>query len=107
MPTPPPEPDEDVAVAAVSADVFLRMSRRDDHALFAYIPFGPKDDSQEDPLAINAISPADLEKFMRPKLETDPLDKFPPKYHDFADVFSRKDSNTLPLFGQMPTTLSI
>jgi hypothetical protein len=79
-----------------SVDAFLRMSRRENYELFAYVPLEKKASLDIDDLLINAISTSDFE-IMETKPKSDPLDKLPLEYHEFADVFSRKDSDSLPL----------
>ncbi|TKA50332.1 hypothetical protein B0A49_13656, partial [Cryomyces minteri] len=44
-----------------------------------------------------AVSLRDVEKALQPKEEVDPATKLPPEYHEFLDVFSRKDSDKLPI----------
>ena len=43
-----------------------------------------------------AASIEDIEKALKPKQYIDPLTKLPPEYHEFIDVFSRKEADTLP-----------
>ena len=45
---------------------------------------------------IFAASMADIEKALEPKKEVDPLTILPEEYHEFIDVFSRKESDILP-----------
>jgi hypothetical protein len=46
---------------------------------------------------ICAVSIADIDKALAVKKHTDPLTKVPPKYHDLIDVFSRENSDKLPV----------
>jgi hypothetical protein len=45
---------------------------------------------------IFAVSLQDIEKALEEKILTDPRTKLPPEYHEYLDVFSRKESNRLP-----------
>jgi hypothetical protein len=45
---------------------------------------------------IFAVSIADINKALEPKVYTDPATKVPPEYHDLLEVFSREDSDRLP-----------
>ena len=38
----------------------------------------------------------DIEKALAPKTEVNPADKLPEEYHEFLDVFSKKEANQLP-----------
>jgi hypothetical protein len=46
---------------------------------------------------ICAVSIADINKALAVKKHTNLLTKVPPKYHDLIDVFSRENSNKLPV----------
>ena len=38
----------------------------------------------------------DIEKALVLKIEVNPADKLPKKYHEFLDIFSKKEANQLP-----------
>jgi Reverse transcriptase (RNA-dependent DNA polymerase)/RNase H-like domain found in reverse transcriptase len=56
---------------------FMKLARKDGHELFS-------------------ASMADIEKTLAPKKNTDPALKLPKEYHDYLDVFSRRDADKLP-----------
>jgi predicted aspartyl protease len=43
-----------------------------------------------------SVTLEDINKALAPKPAADPLDKLPPEFHDFADVFSPKEADKLP-----------
>jgi hypothetical protein len=84
-PEPNPEPDNDIPdssitrldIYAISARSFDWLARRRCHELFA-------------------VSLQDINKALEEKVPTDPRTKLPPEYHEFLDVFSRKEADRLP-----------
>jgi len=46
---------------------------------------------------IYAVSIADIDKALTKKKHTDPLTKVPQEYHNLIDVFSREESDKLPV----------
>ena len=75
-----PEPnfqEQDLDICMIGAAPLTRLARKPDHELFA-------------------VSMEDIEKALAPKTYTDPATKLPKQYHDFLDVFSRKEADTLP-----------
>ena len=68
----------------VSAVAFTALSRR------------AKKKKQDENLQIFAASMKDIEKALRPKTTTDPRTKLPIQYHEFLDVFDKKEADKLP-----------
>jgi transposase InsO family protein/predicted aspartyl protease len=90
-----PEHDrQDLDICTVSADAFLRMSKRKGYETAVLWPedFSPDDDHAQ----CFAMTPEDYEKFMTNSTKTDPRLKLPAEYHEFADVFKHKSEFTLP-----------
>jgi hypothetical protein len=52
--------------------------------------------SEEPENRLFAASIEDIKKALQPKKETDPLTILPEEYHEFQDVFSQREANTLP-----------
>ena len=48
-------------------------------------------------MEVFAVSLRDIEKALEPKKHFDPAVKLPKKYHQFLDVFSRQEADTLPV----------
>lgn len=85
---------QDLNICTVSADAFLRMSKRKGYETAVLWPedFSPEDEHVQS----FAMSPKDYEKFMTNSVKTDPKLKLPPEYYEFADVFKHKSKFTLP-----------
>lgn len=49
------------------------------------------------PQNVSAVTLADLDRALTPKEHIDPLPLIPEEFRDFADVFSQRESETLPL----------
>ena len=54
-----------------------------------------------------AISMRDIEKALAPKKYINVADKLPKEYHDFLDVFSRKDADILLEYRPYNCTISL
>ena len=48
-------------------------------------------------MKVFAVSLRDIEKALEPKKHFDPAVKLPKEYHQFLDVFSRQEADTLPV----------
>ncbi|TKA26373.1 hypothetical protein B0A49_13436, partial [Cryomyces minteri] len=81
----------------ISADSFARMAARRVNKSFLLMP---RDLSEADEEHVNAITPADFDKFMEKKndelTQAEILERLPPELHEFFDVFSQKEADTLP-----------
>jgi hypothetical protein len=75
----PDEPDTptQLDIYANRAVPLARLAQRPGHEIFA-------------------VTMADIEKALAPKKYTDPATKVPKEYHEFLDVFSRKELERLP-----------
>src|SRR6266516_2610558 len=69
-----------LTVSQVMASVFVAETKR----------------SRKDSSTVFAISMADIEKALRPKLKTDPRKVLPPQYHRWLEVFSKEQADRLP-----------
>jgi transposase InsO family protein len=80
-PEPEPELETDsnltMDIYQIGSAPFMRLARKSGYELFA-------------------ASITDIEKTLAPKKHTDPVEKVPTEYHEFLDVFSRKESEKLP-----------
>ena len=75
---PNPEPTiPELDICMIGAAPLARLSRKPNHEIFA-------------------VSVKDVEQALAPKTYTDPAKKLPQQYHEFLDVFSRKEADTLP-----------
>ena len=79
------EPDDDLTLASnaglsiccIRAALLLNLAKKRGHEIFA-------------------VSIADIDKALAPKVHTDPATKVPAEYHDLLDVFSKENSDRLP-----------
>jgi len=76
-PEPEPESNPELDICMIGAAPLSRLSRKPDHEIFA-------------------VTMKDIEQALAPKTFIDPATKLPQQYHDFLDVFSRKEADTLP-----------
>jgi hypothetical protein len=69
--------DAELNIYCIGAAPFVRIAKKPDHEIFA-------------------VSIADIDKALAPKVYTDPATKVPEEYHDLLEVFSREKSDRLP-----------
>ncbi|KAI1663559.1 RNA-directed DNA polymerase [Pyrenophora tritici-repentis] len=69
--------DAELNIHCIGAVPFVRIAKKPDHEIFA-------------------VSIADIDKALAPKVYTDPATKLPEEYHDLLEVFSREESDRLP-----------
>ncbi|KAM0691543.1 hypothetical protein Q7P36_007742 [Cladosporium allicinum] len=83
----------DLDICTVSADAFLRISKKKGYETAV---LWPEDFSADNEHAqCFAMSPEDYDKFMTNTVKTDPQLKLPLEYHEFADVFKHKSEFTV------------
>ena len=71
------EPIPKMDICHIGPAPFAMLARKHDHEVFA-------------------ASMSDIEKALAPKTHTDPSTKVPTEYHDYLDVFSRRNADQLP-----------
>jgi hypothetical protein len=71
-------PERLMDIYHISSAPFMTLARRPDHEIYA-------------------ISIADIDKALKPKVHTDPTTKVPADYHDLLHVFSRTEADKLPI----------
>ena len=75
---PDPNHERSMDICLIGSAPFMTLARRPEHEIFA-------------------VSIADIDKALTPKAHTDPKTKVPLEYHDLLHVFSRSESDKLPI----------
>ena len=84
------QPTESIATSATSRPLDISMISA---APFNYLVQQSQNNSK---IQIFSVTLRDINIALAPKQHTDPATNLPSEYHDFLDVFSRKDADALP-----------
>ena len=95
VPEPAPDSDSDCALSTDEQNDSLKSQPKLDIYCIGAAPFMSL--ARKKGYEICAVSIADIDKALVEKKHTDPLTKVPLEYHDLIDVFSRENSDKLPV----------